>query len=263
MIEASFSRTSRRAAVSGVYQYDTGQRLRMNGLPSPDELLAGDDLLAGDAVTVQAHFSNEGDAQTEMRLAQWDDDRWCWVVEIPDVYLTRIDPVHVFVYVYHGETENSSRARTEYEGVFSPISRPAPNNVASEDMLSQWAQLEAEVDLVLSSASTAITNAKTYASSAENAAQAARDATTPTQAAAQEAAAQAQRLENIEQFWDGSDIRTIDLPEGSDATVTSEEDGVTLGLPVGDTGPKGEAGDAGPTDITLSYSDGVLTITPK
>lgn len=263
MIEASFSRSSRMAAVSGVYQYDTGQRLRMNGLPSPDELLAGDDLLAGDAVTVQAHFSNEGDAQTEMRLAQWDDDRWCWVVEIPDVYLTRIDPVHVFVYVYHGETENSSRARTEYEGVFSPISRPAPNNVASEDMLSQWAQLEAEVDLVLSSASTAITNAKTYAESAISAANAAQTAADNAQEAAQEARAAEDALSAMAQALGGITVREETLAAGSAATAALSGSVLTLGIPRGADGAKGETGDTGPADITLSFSDGVLTITPK
>lgn len=263
MIEASFSRSSRMAAVGGVYQYDTGQRLRMHGLPSPDELLAGDDLLSGTGVTVQVHFSHEGDAQTEMRLAQWDDDRWCWVVDIPDEYLTRIDPVHVYVYVYHGETEDSSRARTEYEGVFSPISRPAPNNVASEDMLEQWAELEAEVDLVLSGANTAITNAKTYAASAESAAQAAGEAAQNAQDAAQAAISATQRLDGIEQLWDGAPVQTVDLPAGSDAYAEMEDGVLTYGLPRGADGPKGETGDKGPADITLSFADGVLEITPK
>ena len=36
MIDAIFDRHSRSAAVSGIYQYDTGQRLRLRGLPSPD-----------------------------------------------------------------------------------------------------------------------------------------------------------------------------------------------------------------------------------
>ena len=35
MIEASFERLAERsAAVSGAYQYDTGQRLKMHGLPA-------------------------------------------------------------------------------------------------------------------------------------------------------------------------------------------------------------------------------------
>lgn len=263
MIEASFDRSSRTAAVSGVYQYDTGQRLRMNGLPSPDELLAGDDLLSGTGVTVQVHFSHEGDEQTDMRLAQWEDDRWCWVVDIPDEYLTRVDPVHVYVYVYHGEDGDASRARTMYEGVFSPISRPAPNNVASEDMLEQWAALEAEVDLVLSSANTSITNAKACAASAEKAAQDVAEAADNAQDAADKANAAAQRLENIEQMWDGAAVQTVDLPAGSDAYVKMDDGVLTCGLPMGAAGEKGDAGDKGPADITLSFSSGILTITPK
>lgn len=48
MIEANFeSRTHKNAAIAGVYQYDTGQRLRMRGLPTPDELAEMDDFLAG------------------------------------------------------------------------------------------------------------------------------------------------------------------------------------------------------------------------
>ena len=36
MIEASFDRYDRNAAAAGAYQYDTGQRLVMHGLPSPE-----------------------------------------------------------------------------------------------------------------------------------------------------------------------------------------------------------------------------------
>ena len=36
MIEASFEQaTHKSAAIGGIYQYDTGQRLRMHGLPTP------------------------------------------------------------------------------------------------------------------------------------------------------------------------------------------------------------------------------------
>lgn len=263
MIEASFSRSSRMAAVSGVYQYDTGQRLRMNGLPSPDEFLAGDDLLTGDAVTVQVHFAHEGDEQTEMRLAQWNDERWCWLVDIPDEYLTRIDPVHVFVYVYHGEDSEASRARTEYEGVFSPISRPAPNNVASEDMLSQWAQLEAEVDLVLVSAGTAIENAQTHAQSASDATPVVKEAGEKAQEAADAANAQTKRLDAVGRRWGNANVRVVRLASGEDAYVDVGDDALTYGIPAGNAGPKGETGADGPSDIGLSFADGVLTITPK
>ena len=43
MIEASFEQgRGRSAAVSGAYQYDTGQRIRMHGLPGPEELARRD-----------------------------------------------------------------------------------------------------------------------------------------------------------------------------------------------------------------------------
>ena len=58
MIEASFeAQRGRGASVSGAYQYDSGQRLRMYGLPSPGELAQMDELLSGGEVTVQAQYS--------------------------------------------------------------------------------------------------------------------------------------------------------------------------------------------------------------
>lgn len=263
MIEASFDRSSRMAAVGGVYQYDTGQRLRMNGLPLPDEFLAEDDLIDGEVVTVQAQFGYEGDEQADTRLAQWDDERWCWLVEIPDAYLTRIDPVHVYVYVYHGEKGDASRARTMYECVFSPISRPAPNNIASGDMFERWETLEVEVDLVLASASTSIANATTHAASANAAAQEMREATKEAQAAAGEASTATDRLEKIEQALDRLTVKLVNLSSQSNAYVQLSEDTLTYGIPRGENGAKGATGDTGPADIGLSISGGVLTITPK
>ena len=62
MIEASFEQaTHKSAAIGGIYQYDTGQRLRMHGLPTPEELAEMDDFLVGDAVTVQAQYGYIGD----------------------------------------------------------------------------------------------------------------------------------------------------------------------------------------------------------
>lgn len=263
MIEASFDRSSRMSAVSGVYQYDTGQRLRMHGLPSPDELLAGDDLLSGNVVTVQVHFGYEGDEQTEMRLAQWNENGWYWVVDIPDEYLIRIDPVHVFVYVYHGANSEGERARTEYEGVFSPISRPAPSGVASEDMLERWEDLEAEVDLVLSGADAAITNALLYAEQATAAAATIDPAVQDAKEAALDAKTEHQRLEEVERFWNSVSVQTVDLPAGADATVTLKGNVLTYGLPRGARGEIGDDGETGMSDLDLSFSDGVLSITNK
>ena len=65
MIAASVdAQRSREAAISGTYQYDTGQRIRMYGLPAPDELSQMDDFLSGDAVTVEVQFSFMQDAQS-------------------------------------------------------------------------------------------------------------------------------------------------------------------------------------------------------
>ena len=62
MIEASFEQgRGRSAAVSGAYQYDTGQRIRMHGLPGPEELARRDEMLSGELVAVQAQFGYEGD----------------------------------------------------------------------------------------------------------------------------------------------------------------------------------------------------------
>lgn len=263
MIEASFDRMSRRAAIDGVYQYDTGQRLRINGLPSPIELGAKDEFIDGDIVTVQVHFGYIGDAQTESRLAQWQAEDGCWLVEIPDEYLTRSEAVHVYIYVYHGETEAGARAHTMYEGVFTPAYRPAPNTVASDDMLSQWNELAGEVDVALASATTSIDNISGYADSANAAAQAALKASTQANASAENAEDAVDRLEAVEQRWAGMTVRTKTLPAGYASTAELSGNVLTLGLPVGANGAKGATGDTGPADIGLSISDGVLTITPR
>ena len=263
MIDASFDRNSRSAAVSGVYQYDTGQRLRLRGLPSPDEMLERDTMLSGDAVTVQAQFAYEGDSQTEPRLAAWDDDLQAWLVDIPDAYLTRSETVRVFVEVYYGADENGARTKTMYEGVFKPISRPASNDTATEDQLSAWAALAAEVDLVLSTAGPAEQNAVSQAEraisagdAAQTAADNARESAAGTQAATDALAAMAGTL-------GGMTVRTVKLEAGSSATAALSGNVLTLGIPKGATGAKGDTGNTGPADITLSFADGILTITPK
>ena len=263
MIDASFDRHSRSAAVSGIYQYDTGQRMRLRGLPSPEELLERDTMLSGDAVTVQAQFAYEGDSQTEPRLAAWDDELYAWLVDIPDAYLTRSETVRVFVEVYYGADENGGRTKTMYEGVFKPISRPASLDTATDDQLAAWETLAAEVDLVLSTSGPAQQNAVSQAESAvlaSNAAQTAaynaREAERNTQSATDALAAMAGTL-------GGMTVRTVTLAAGSTATAALAGNVLTVGVPRGADGAKGETGDTGPADITLSFSGGVLTITPK
>lgn len=264
MIEASFEQgRGRSAAVSGAYQYDTGQRLRLRGLPSPDEMLERDALLSGEAATVQAQFAYEGDSQTEPRLAAWDDELLAWLVDIPDAYLTRSETVRVYVEVYYGADENGGRTKTMYEGVFKPISRPASLGTATDDQLSAWETLSAEVDLVLSTAGPAQQNAVSQAESAIAAANAAaasaghaREAASGTQAATDAFSATAGAL-------GGMTVRAVTLAAGESATAELAGNVLTVGIPRGAYGPKGETGDTGPADITLSFADGVLEITPK
>ena len=263
MIDASFDRHSRSAAVSGIYQYDTGHRMRLRGLPSPEELLERDTMLSGDAVTVQAQFAYEGDSQTEPRLAAWDDDLYAWLVDIPDAYLTRSETVRVFVEVNYGADENGGRTKTMYEGVFKPISRPASNDTATDDQLDAWETLAAEVDLVLSTAGPAQQNAVSQAESAVLASNAAQASADNAREAAQEAQAAEDVLSAMEEALGGITVQTQTLPPGSAATATLSGNVLTLGIPRGADGAKGETGDTGPADITLSFSGGVLTITPK
>lgn len=263
MIDASFDRHSRSAAVSGIYQYDTGQRMRLRGLPSPDEMLERDTLLSGEAVTVQAHFGYDGDSQTEPRLAAWDDDLQAWLVDIPDAYLTRSETVRVFVEVYYGADENGARTKTMYEGVFKPISRPASLGTATDDQLEAWSTLDAEVDLVLSTAGPAQQNAVSQAESAISAANTAQASADNAREAAQEAQAAEDALAAIGETLGGMTVQTETLAAGSAATATISGNVLTLGIPRGADGAKGETGDTGPADITLSFTDGVLTITPK
>lgn len=264
MIEASFEQgQGRSAAVSGIYQYDTGQRMRLRGLPSPEELLKKDALLSGEEVTVQAQFAYEGDSQTEPRLAAWDEDMQAWLVDIPDAYLTRSETVRVYVEVYYGTDETGERTKTMYEGVFKPISRPASFGTATDDQLEAWSQLSAEVDLVLSTASPAQQNAVSQAESAISAANAAQASADNARESAQEARAAEDALLAMAQALGGMTVRAQTLAAGSAATAALSGSVLTLGIPRGADGAKGETGDTGPADITLSFSGGVLTITPK
>ena len=259
MIEASFEqKTHKSAAIGGIYQYDTGQRLRMRGLPTPQELAGMDDFLAGDSVTVQAQYGYIGDAQTETRLAGYNAEAGCWEADIPDAYLTRSSAVKVFVYVSYGATEEAARAKTCYEGSFTPISRPAPSTRVTPSQSNAWDALVAEINLTLSKMNTAISETN---AAAENALEA-------TGAASE----QAERLAAMEVV---SETREY----GSGSTAALEDDGakkvLTLGLergPQGEQGPQGEKGDPGeagpqgpqgPAGVTFSLNGTTLTITTE
>ena len=261
MIEANFElRTHKSAAIAGIYQYDTGQRLRMRGLPTPDELGKMDDFLTGDVATVQAQYGYAGDSQTETRIASYDEGMGCWTADIPDVYLTRSSAVKVFVYVSYGATDGESRAKTCYEGSFTPISRPAPSTQVTPSQGNAWDALVTEINLTLSKINTAI-------SEANAATEGAKTQTEATQKAVQAANAQAQRLADM-------DIRAQAREYGSGSTAQMADSGgklvLTLGIErgkpgakgdKGDKGDRGDKGDTGPAGVTFSLSGTTLTIT--
>lgn len=260
MIEANFElRTHKSAAIAGIYQYDTGQRLRMRGLPTPDELAEMDDFLTGDVATVQAQYGYAGDSQTETRIASYDEETGCWTADIPDVYLTRSSAVKVFVYVSYGATDGESRAKTCYEGSFTPISRPAPSTQVTPSQGNAWDALVTEINLTLSKINTAI-------SEANAATEGAKTQTEATQKAVQAANAQAQRLADM-------DIRAQAREYGSGSTAQMADSGgklvLTLGIErgkpgakgdKGDKGDRGDKGDTGPAGVTFSLSGTTLTI---
>ena len=264
MIEANFElRTHKSAAIAGIYQYDTGQRLRMRGLPTPNELAEMDDFLTGDVATVQAQYGYAGDSQTETRIASYDEETGCWTADIPDVYLTRSSAVKVFVYVSYGATDGESRAKTCYEGSFTPISRPAPSTQVTPSQGNAWDALVTEINLTLSKMNTAI-------SEANAAAEGAKTQTEATQKAVQAANTQAQRLADM-------DIRAQAREYGSGSTAQMADSGgklvLTLGIErgkpgakgdkgdKGEKGDRGDKGDTGPAGVTFSLSGTTLTIT--
>lgn len=170
MIEASFdTRQGGTAAVGGVFQYDTGQRLRMHGLPAPKGFADGDDFLSGEEVSVQVQYSYAGDEQTETRLATYDAEQDAWLADIPDSYLTRSTPVQAYIYVSHGADGQASRAKTCYVAAFSPIGRPAPSSRVTPAQANAWDVLVAEVNLTLATMNRATSEANAAAEEAETA----------------------------------------------------------------------------------------------
>jgi len=268
MIAAVFDgRNDRSGAVSGAYQYDTGQRLAMHGLPSPQELAGKDDLLSGDLVTVQAQFSYKGDSQTDMRLAMWDEERKIWLVDVPDEYLTRHRDVHMYVYCYYGSDETGERAETAYEASFRPVSRPAPAGTVTQDQLEQWANLKAEIEISLAKVGNAAGGANDAAREADEAGERAAGDMQSAHAAAQAAKDAADALREAGEKVGQADGTTAKIAAGAQATAAlglQEKIGrLTLGAPQGANGRKGETGDTGPSDVTFAFDEetGTLTMT--
>lgn len=243
MIHASFESERRRnASVSGAYQYDTGQRIRMIGLPTPEELAQMDDFLDGDVVTVQAQFSYKGDSQSESRLARFVDEYGAWEADVPDVYLARYAPVTVHVYVGYGkDTESQTlRAKTMYEATFTPISRPAPGEKVTPNQLSAWDTLVQEINMTLGKMEQATSNANVAAESVREVIAQSEAATQTSIATTAEAAK-----------WAKATADAVTLAPGTDASVTVVDDGekkkITYGIPRGEKGEQGDVGPAGPT----------------
>lgn len=263
MIEASFG-TDRSAMASGAYQYDTGQRLRMHGLPSPEELACTDAFLSGEMITMQVHFGWKGDSQTQARLALWEETSQCWVAMIPDEYLQAAENVHAYVYVSYGEdAEGNGRTKTMYELVFRPIERPAPNNVVTGEQWEAWATKKTEMQLTQEALETARKKGEKAQENAELAAEQTKEAARQAEEGRAAAAAQLQRMESIQAMWASMDVRVVPLEAGMPAQVNMDAGTLTYGLPEGMVGEKGETGDTGPADIALSIADGILTITPR
>lgn len=246
MILASFdSARNRGAAVSGAYQYDTGQRIRMHGLPTPQELAEMDDFLSGDVVTVQAQFGFAGDAQSEPRLAQYDEEAGAWVADVPDNCMTRAETVNVYVYVMYGEDETHSRSKTMYTATFTPISRPAPSDAVTPEQTNAWNAMVTEINLTLAKMNTAVSETNAAAVGARDAAQDAQSAVSKADA--------------VTAAWSGASATAQTLTPGSAATVSVETDEngtkqFTFGI------PRGEKGDTGPAGVTFRLSDGTLYI---
>ena len=282
MIHASFDDKSHKsAAIAGIYQYDTGQRLKMHGLPSPKELAEKDDFLSGDAVTVQAQYGFIGDSQTETRLASYDEASGCWTADIPDIYLTRSSTVKVFVYVGYGAAEGAGRSKTCYEGSFTPVSRPAPGTQVTPEQTNAWDALVAEVNLTLAKMNTAVSGANAAAETAGTAAKAADKAAGSASSAA-EAANQAAEAANTAAAGANTQAAhlqsmvvqaaTREYGSGSTASLTDDGEkkilslGLERGMPgrdgaKGDKGEKGDPGDPGPAGVTFQLVGTVLTIT--
>lgn len=264
MIEASFDMQGRSAAAAGAYQYDTGQRIRLHGLPSPEELAQMDDFIEGDVVTVQAQYGFVGDSQTEMRLAAYDEYAGVWTAQVPDAYLQRSEDVHLYVYVGYGETAEKSRAKTMYEAVFRPIGRPAPGDAVTPDQVNAWNALVQEINLAVSGANAAESSANAAAGSANTAAEAAQTAAKAANEAAQAASSAGAA---VEKAWKNATVSATTLEPDEAATVTlTESEGVkhlSYGIPRGrdgEKGEKGDKGDTGPAGVTFTLEGTVLYI---
>lgn len=259
MLTASFEpRVSRDTAVCGAWQYDTGQRLRMHGLPPPWELCAGDDAGA----VVQVHYSRRGDAQSEQTLATWNDEAQAWIAPIPDDILTRAEPVRADIYVYYGEEDGTQRAGTLYTAVFTPRERSAPSDVVTQEQLGEWAAKQEDIDILLAAAEAAQARAQTQADSARLAAGGAYAAALDARKAGRQAGESADALRAACAAL-GVPVTAEFVGADEEADAQLDDGALVLRIPAGlrgERGEKGQTGDKGPADVRFALTEGVLDI---
>lgn len=92
------------SVTGGLYQYDYGQRLIINGVALPN--------------TYEVHFSNEQYGSSKTVLGD------STGVAIPDEYLTSGNSIHVWVYLHDGDEDGE----TEYHGIINVIRRAKPTD---------------------------------------------------------------------------------------------------------------------------------------
>lgn len=237
MIETSFDE-HRQGAISGVYQYDTGQQLRLHGLPSPEYLLSQEGVDTEDEITVKVQFSHDGDMQSGEQSAVYDVKTSSWNTRIPDFYLQDSLLVRVHVYVTVG-----AGSRTMYEATFTPTPRTAPPGVVTAEQSSMWDALVKEVNMAIASANTA-------AGSATAASATAKEAASKAETAIEQAGTATKKASDAADWIKGIKAKATDvLPEGNATAKITEEDGkplLTIGVPKGDKGDRGETGAEGP-----------------
>lgn len=265
MIQACFD-GGKSAAVSGAYQYDTGQRILLRGLPSPQALQEMDEPLSGGEAAVLVQYGCPGEQQTEDCLARYDAMHDAWMADVPDKYLTRHEAVHLYVYVYYGNGEGgAARAKTMYEGVFLPRRRPAPGGTVTQEQLDVWEAILQEVTLQLSAAQLAAQDADAASAQARMSAQEANDAGAQAQLAGGNARKAQDALNAMAGAWANAEIETISLDADKEATafLADEEKGLRLvySIPRGRSGKNGEKGETGPADLTMRLDGTTLYVT--
>ena len=255
MIDASFSKNGRDASISGAFQYDTGQRLRMYGLPSPTELLEQDEILSGNGVSVEAHFSFIGDERAESRSATWEEETGTWIVAVPDVYLLKNADVRVYVYVSYGQSEGEDammRTKTVYEAVFRPISRPAPKTDVSPNQVNEWQALKDDATAATQNAVDAASNANAATETATKAATAANTAAAQAVTAVNDRLAMLDRTQVAAVKIDATSAPTVEVTNEVDADGKPYKK-TTFGIPQSVVTVNGQVAD----------ENGNITLTPS